>query len=375
MLSIVADENIPQVKEAFSSIGEVISVEAETITPDVCAQADVLLVRSVTRVNEHLLGQSQVSFVGSATAGFDHVDQSYLKERGIQFSYAPGSNADSVVEYVLTALLRLSGVRNRSLSGLTLGIVGCGNIGGQLAIRAPALGLQVLKNDPPLESLGHAGFVDLKTILTESDILTLHVPKSQDTFHLIGDQELQSISPHAWILNTSRGEVVDNQALKRAIIAKRMDGIVLDVWENEPEPDLELLQMVELATPHIAGHSVDGKLQGTIMLYEAVTRHFGIQPSWDSEKMLQENTPQPISRMQADGSSWLGDLAQHLYDLQADDARMRQLLSLEPNQVADAFRQLRRNYPPRRTFSRYRIKEVPPEYERAVREGLRVGYL
>ncbi len=350
-------------------------MEAQAITPEVCIGADVLLVRSVTPVNEHLLDQSRVSFVGSATAGFDHVDQSYLMERGIQFSYAPGSNADSVVEYVLAALFRLSALKRCSLHGLTLGIVGCGNIGGRLAIRAPALGLQVLKNDPPLARSGQSGFVDLETVLTKSDVLTLHVPKSGDTFHLIGDQELQSMNPQAWILNTSRGSVVDTHALKRAISSGRIDGAVLDVWENEPEPDLELVQIVDLATSHIAGHSVDGKLQGTIMLYDGVIRHFGIQTNWDFEKLLQENSPKPISLNAKLGSSWLTALAQHLYNIQADDARMRQILDVGHNQVADTFRQLRRNYPPRRTFSRHRIMEVPPEYQRAVREGLRVDYL
>ncbi|MCY3488611.1 MAG: 4-phosphoerythronate dehydrogenase, partial [Bacteroidetes bacterium] len=192
MLSIVADENIPHVEEAFSSVGNVHLLDAESITPEICLRADVLLVRSVTRVHEDLLKQSPVAFVGSATAGFDHVDRSYLRERGIPFVHAPGSNAESVVEYVLTALLRLRALRMRTLTGLTLGIIGYGNIGGRLGSRAPSFGLQVLKNDPPLAKAGHPGFVDLETVLTRSDILTLHVPKSPETYHLIGDAELRS---------------------------------------------------------------------------------------------------------------------------------------------------------------------------------------
>lgn len=375
MLSIVADENIPRVKEAFSSIGNVHLLDAESITPEVCAQADVLLVRSVTRIHEGLLKQSQVAFVGSATAGFDHVDRSYLRERGIPFVHAPGSNADSVVEYVLTALLRLHALRMRTLTGLILGIIGYGNIGGRLGTRAPSFGLQVLKHDPPLAKAGHPGFVDLKTVLTRSDILTLHVPKSPETHHLIGDAELRSMKPGAWVLNTSRGNVVDNQALKRALRTGGIDATVLDVWENEPVPDLELLQRVTLATPHIAGHSVDGKLQGTIMLYKAVTQHFQVPGDWDYEQLLQQNLPAPLSLNPEPESSWLGALAQQLYDIDADDARMRKTLHVPQDHIAETFRQLRRNYPPRRAFDRHTITEIPAPYVEAVRDGLRVGYL
>ncbi len=375
MLSIVADENIPRVKEAFSSIGSVHLLDAESITPEVCAQADVLLVRSVTRVHEGLLKQSQVAFVGSATAGFDHVDRSYLREQGIPFVHAPGSNADSVVEYVLTALLRLHALRMRTLTGLTLGIIGYGNIGGRLGTRAPSFGLQVLKNDPPLAKAGHPGFVDLETVLTKSDILTLHVPKSPETHHLIGDAEFQSMKPGAWVLNTSRGNVVDNQALKRALTTGEIDAAILDVWENEPVPDLELLQRVTLATPHIAGHSVDGKLQGTIMLYKAVIQHFQVPGAWDYEQLLKENLPDTLSLDLEPESSWLGALAQQLYDIDADDAHMRKILDVPRDHIAETFRQLRRNYPPRRAFDRHTITEIPAPFVQAVCDGLRVGYL
>ena len=375
MLSIVADENIPRVEEAFSSIGNVHLLDAESITPEICLRADVLLVRSVTRVHEDLLKQSPVAFVGSATAGFDHVDRSYLREQGIPFVHAPGSNADSVVEYVLTALLLLHTLRMCTLEGLTLGIVGYGNIGGRLGARAPSFGLQVLKNDPPLAKAGHPGFVDLETVLTGSDILTLHVPKSPETYHLIGDAELRSMKPRAWVLNTSRGNVIDNQALKRALKTGKIDAAVLDVWENEPVPDLELLEKVTLATPHIAGHSVDGKLQGTIMLYKAVTQHFQIPGTWNYEQLLQDKLPSPLSLDPEPESSWLAALAKQLYDIGADDARMRKILHVPQNQIADTFRQLRRNYPPRRAFDRYTITEIPPPHVQAVRDGLRVGYL
>lgn len=370
MFLTVADENIPHVGQAFASIGDVRVLNAESITDRVCANADILLVRSVTRVDQSLLSQSQVRFVGSATAGFDHIDQAYLRKRGIQFTHAAGSNADSVVEYVLSALIRLSALKMRPLAGLTLGIVGCGNIGSRLAVRASAFGLHILKNDPPLANAGHSGFVDLETILTESDIITLHVPGSSETYHLIEKSALQSMNPGVWLLNTSRGTVIDNTALSEVLDTGRIGATVLDVWENEPAPDLELLQKVTLGTPHIAGHSVDGKLQGTVMLYKAVTDYFGIQPTWDFERVLQEGLPPPISVDFEPSATWLDSLVRRLYDIRADDTRMRVLLNTPHNQVAGKFRRLRRNYPPRRAFGRHRATDIPSSLLRTVRDGL-----
>ncbi|MCY4158017.1 MAG: 4-phosphoerythronate dehydrogenase [Bacteroidetes bacterium] len=373
MLSIVADLNIPCVYEAFSSIGNVHVLDAESISAETCSGADILLVRSVTKVNKHLLEQSQVTFVGTASAGFDHVDQPYLQEREIQFAHAPGSNAVSVVEYVLTALIRFSTLSARPLDGLTMGIVGCGNIGGRLAKRAPVFGLKVLLNDPPLAKGGNPGYVDLDRILSDSDILTLHVPRAPDTYHLIGDRELQSMKSGAWLVNAARGNVVDNQALKQALITGRIGHSALDVWENEPCPDLDLLQRVTLATPHIAGHSVDGKLQGTIMLYNAVTEHYGIRPNWDYEQLLCQNLPDPIEFEPKIEPNWLDAVSRRLYDIDADDARMRDSLLSHQANTAEAFRQLRRTYPPRRTFHRHRIANTPSPYLHIVRDGLCVS--
>ena len=372
MLLTVADENIPHVGQAFASIGDVCVLNAESITDKVCANADILLVRSVTRVDQSLLSQSRVRFVGSATAGFDHIDQAYLRKRGIQFTHAAGSNADSVVEYVLSALIRLSALEMRPLAGLTLGIVGCGNVGSRLAVRAPAFGLHILKNDPPLANAGHSGFVDLETILAESDIITLHVPGSSDTYHLIEKSALQSMNRGVWLLNTSRGTVIDSTALSEVLDSGRIGATVLDVWENEPTPDLELLQKVTLGTPHIAGHSVDGKLQGTVMLYRAVTDHFRIQPTWGFERVLQQDLPHPISVDPEPSFTWLDSLARRLYDIRADDTRMRMLINTSHDQVAGQFRRLRRNYPSRRAFDRHRVTGIPSSLLGTVRDGLRV---
>lgn len=372
MLLTVADENIPHVGQAFGSVGDVCVLNAESITDRVCANADILLVRSVTRVDKSLLSQSRVRFVGSATAGLDHIDQVYLRKRGIHFTHAAGSNADSVVEYVLSALIRLSALKMRPLAGLTLGIVGCGNIGSRLAVRASAFGLHILKNDPPLANAGHLGFVDLETILAESDIITLHLPGSSDTYHLIEKSTLQSMNPGVWLLNTSRGTVIDSTALSEALDTGRIGATVLDVWENEPIPDLELLQKVTLGTPHIAGHSMDGKLQGTIVLYRAVTDYFRIQTSWDFERILQQDLPPSISVDPEPSSTWLNRLSRRLYDIRADDTRMRMLLNASHDQVAGKFRWLRRNYPSRRTFDRHRVTGIPSSLLQTARDGLRV---
>lgn len=374
MFLTVADDNIPHVGQAFGSIGDVCVLNAESITDKVCVNADILLVRSVTRVDQSLLSQSRVQFVGSATAGVDHIDQAYLRKRGIRFTHAAGSNADSVVEYVLSALIRLSALKMRPLTGLTLGIVGCGNIGSRLAVRASAFGLHILKNDPPLSSAGHSGFVDLETILAESDIITLHVPGSSDTFHLFEKSALQSMKPGVWLLNTSRGTVIDSTALSEVLDTGRIGGTVLDVWENEPTPDLELLQKVTLGTPHVAGHSMDGKLQGTVMLYKAVTDYFRIQPSWDFERILQQDLPPPISIDPEPKSTWLERLVRCLYDIQADDTRMQMLLNTSHDQIAGQFRRLRRNYPPRRAFDRHRVAGIPSSLLETVRDGLRVVF-
>ena len=203
MLQIVSDVNIPFVKEAFGSLGQVQTLPADAIGRERCQQADILLIRSVTQVNERLLTGSPVRFVGSATAGTDHVDLMYLAQQRIPFVHAPGSNADSVVEYVLTALLHLACLHNRSLEGVTLGIVGCGNIGGALATRAPALGLRVLRNDPPKAARGGAGYVCLEELLADSDIVSLHVPLTSQTYHLIDASALTRMRPNAWLVNTS----------------------------------------------------------------------------------------------------------------------------------------------------------------------------
>lgn len=379
-LTIVADENIPWVEEAFGSLGSVTTCSGRAITQALVPTADVLLVRSVTRVDAALLAGSRVQFVGSATIGTDHIDHAHLAEHGIAFAHAPGSNADSVVEYVLSALLHLAVTHNEPLRGKTVGLVGCGNIGGRLAQRLPALGLHVLRNDPPLAAqTGSHDFVELDQVLAAADIISLHVPLTRTgphaTYHLFDEAVLQRLSPNTWLLNTCRGPVVDNAALLQHIKAGRLAATVLDVWETEPDLSTPLLGCVDLGTPHIAGYSYDGKVTGTVMLYEALLAHLQHPSMWNSETIY---APTPEDELALEPPSptlsehaWLHHLTQQMYSIAEDDGQLRHILTRSEAERGAYFTHLRKTYPRRRAFGFHHIPaaEVPKAYRKAVQEG------
>lgn len=381
-LRIVADANIPYAEEAFSGIGCVKRLPGQQIEPDTVEEAEVLLVRSVTRVGRELLQNSAVRFVGSATIGTDHIDRDYLQDRGIAFAHAPGSNAQSVVEYVLAALLAVYAEADSVLRNRTVGVVGCGRIGGRLAARLPALGVRVLRCDPPLADAADAegrqhSFVPLATVLAEADVVTLHPPLTRTgphpTFHLIGTDELTTMRPHALLINASRGPVVDNAALRAALDAGHLGGAVLDVWEQEPTPDPELLRQTRLATPHIAGYSFDGKVRGTSMLHDALVAWLDAPATWDADTVLAADGLQRLHPPSADDeTAWLDALARQAYDVRADDERMRGLLDLPADERGVYFHHLRKTYPKRRAWEHYAIAAavVPPSLRTAVAEGL-----
>lgn len=378
-LRIVADANIPHAEAAFQRFGAVERLPGAAITPHAVATADVLFVRSVTVVDRALLAGSPVRFVGSATIGTDHVDGDYLAEQGIPFVHAPGSNAESVVEYVLAALGVLGAAHGRPLRGATVGIVGCGQIGGRLAERLPALGARVLCNDPPRAADApegvHSAFHSLSELLDASDIVTLHPPLTRTgphpTFHLIGREELARMREDAWLVNASRGAVVDNAALAGALKAGQLGGAVLDVWEGEPSPDPVLLERTTLATPHIAGYSYDGKVNGTLMLAEALAGWIGVPPDPALGKLLAPDATAPLEAPPATlpEPAWLDALIRQAYDIRADDARMRALLALPEAERAAGFQHLRKTYPRRRTFALQRVTGTVP-YREAVTRGL-----
>lgn len=386
-MQIVADENIPFAAEAFGAYGEVRLLSGRSIDAAAVRDADVLLVRSVTVVDEALLAGSRVRFVGSATIGTDHVDEALLARAGIRFAHAPGSNADSVVEWVAASLFLLAVRRGVGLAGRTVGIVGCGSIGSRLARRLPALGLRVLVNDPPkvleAERAGrpHA-FVPLEQLLVGSDVVTVHVPYLREgrfaTHHLVGRAELDRMRPEAWLLNSSRGSVVDGAALGGALADERIGAAVLDVWEGEPTPDPELVRRAAIGTPHIAGYSYDGKVLGTVMLLEALVEAFDLPRVWDPETVLGATPEDRPALIPPDphlpGTEWMHALVRQMYDIGADAARFGELLRLPVEEHAAYFTALRKSYPRRRAFDRHHLSAslVPETHRSAVRDGLQV---
>jgi len=356
MMNIIADENIPGVAQAFGTLGKVTLLPGRSLRARDVRDADVLVVRSVTRVGAELLDGSRVRFVGTATIGFDHVDRDYLRRRGIGFAAAPGSNATSAAEYVISALLALGEREGFNLAERTVGIVGCGNVGARVRTRLAALGCDCLINDPPLRELGgHADFVGLPDIL-RADIISVHVPLEQGgrhpTWHLFDAAVMRRMKPGAILVNTSRGAVVDNPALN-ALLATRQDlSVVLDVWEEEPAINTALLQKVALGTAHIAGYSLDGKLRATEIIYRAACEHFGRRPQWNAGAMLPAGTRLDLRRPQ--GGDVLARFRRavfHAYDIRADDERLRGLLTLPPAERPAGFDRLRKEYPVRREFA------------------------
>ena len=355
-MKIIADENIPCVEKAFSMLGDVTLLQGRGMTSRQVRDADILLVRSVTRVDRGLLEGSKVRFVGSATIGFDHIDREYLESQGIGFSTAPGSNAISAAEYVISVLMALQAEDGCDLQDKTVGIIGCGNVGSRVRQKLSALGAECLVNDPPLKAQGgHADFVDLEAVLA-SDIITVHVPLEKEgehpTFHLVDASFLSRLKPGAVFINTSRGSVVDNVALNRHLASGNDLTVVLDVWEGEPDIDASLLEKVALGTPHIAGYSLDGKVRGTEMIYRAACKYFDHPVEWNAAADLPVTEPVDLDSNKNDAFVETSRAVFCSYDVRQDDERLRKLLSLRPEERPAYFDRLRKEYPVRREFSK-----------------------
>jgi erythronate-4-phosphate dehydrogenase len=291
-VKILADQNIPCVAEAFADLGEVRLMPGRDIRGEHLQDCRCLLTRTVTRVNRELLDGSAVEFVGTATIGTDHIDLQYLQGAGIGCSNAAGCNAEAASEYVISGLFALAQRRNLDPFRLRAGIVGFGNVGSRLAHKLETLGIECLVNDPPLRDSGEKrrDWVDLDRILQECDFISLHTPLTNSgpypTFHLLDDRRLQSLRRGCLLVNAARGEIVDNGALL-ALLQRREDlTVFLDTWENEPLLNRELLRRIDLATPHIAGYSVEGRLRGTQMILDAACRHFGLESGWHMSRQL-----------------------------------------------------------------------------------------
>ena len=360
-MRLVVDEEIPFGREAFSQLGSVTLLPGRAMTCETLREAHALIVRSVTKVDATLLADTNVQFVGTATTGVEHVDREYLAARNIGFAAALGCNANAVAEYVLTALLVTAHTKGLMLNGKTLGIIGAGRIGSLVAAKAPALGLRTLLHDPPLaRATGDPRYLSLAETL-QADFITLHVPLTHDgpdpTFHLIGVDELTHMTPSAILINTARGEVVDNAALLKALTGGTIGGAIMDVWEREPAIDWDLLHRVTLGTPHVAGYSSDGKINATVMVYHACCRFWGIEPAWVPPSDPPA-APAPGSLLHLtfdatdkDFQTLAHDILTTLYDLPADHARMCDIVAVPEPLRPQAFDQLRKNYSHRREFA------------------------
>tara|TARA_R110000823_G_scaffold130015_21_gene258146 strand:+ start:3298 stop:4443 length:1146 start_codon:yes stop_codon:yes gene_type:complete len=362
---VLADENIPQVEATLGPTFRVQRFRGRELSAERVAEADALLVRSVTPVHAGLLERSSVRFVGTATSGLEHIDRDYLSSRGVGFAHAPGANANSVVEYVLAAIAHCDGMLERLLDDGRVGVVGYGHIGRALVSRLHALGIASCVYDPwlPRESVPNAA--DFATVLG-CDVISLHCElthrKPWPSRHLIHLAELEAIAPQSLLINASRGSVVDNAALLRHLRRRQGPAVVLDVWEGEPDINAALLDYVSLGTAHIAGYSYDGKLRATQMLCAALAAH--MRCMLPGNIAVAPATNVLWVRPGLAGAQLLRFLLTARYDIAADDALLRQAVA--PNAMAPApqgFDRLRREYPERRELAGSTVSGVDLDAE------------
>ena len=359
---ILADENIPML-EVFERHGQVRRVAGRSLDRAVLGDAEVLLVRSVTQVDQALLAGSQVKFVGTCTIGTDHLDMQYCAEHGIGWASAPGCNARGVVDYVLGALLTLAERDGADLSQRCYGVVGAGHVGQRLVQVLRGLGWQVLVWDPTRQQAEGGDYVDLATVLERCDVISLHTPLTQlgehPTHLLLGAEQLHRLQQGSWLINASRGAVVDNAALKQFLTQRQDVRVALDVWEAEPQVDAELAQRCDMATAHIAGYSLDGKIRGTVHIYQAFCQHFALADSAAIEfpaqtlLALQLAAHTPVEHA-------LRLICRAVYDPRSDDAAFRLSLQGDAQARRAAFDQVRKKYPVRREIPDLQVQLSQP---------------
>ena len=384
-MKILIDENMPYAQQLFSQLGDVIAKPGRTLTADDLVGIDALMIRSVTKVNADLIAKAdKLKFVGTATAGQDHVDQDLLAAKGITFTAAPGCNKVGVAEYVLSSLMVLGQQQDFSIFDRTIGIIGAGNVGTYLAKCLDALGIRYLLNDPLKQAQGDKRqFDSLERLLAECDVITTHTPITRDgdypTHHLVDANFLAAMQPNAILINAARGPVVDNQALKHALQAS-VDGsgntltAVLDVFEQEPLVDLQLLPLLAFATPHVAGYGLEGKARGTTMVFNRFCQFLGNKHHALASDLLPiAPVPQVQLSRQWDEAT-LFSLIQLVYDVRKDDGifRREMLAAGDDNsKMATAFDLMRKNYWDRREYSAI---TVAAKVEFAVESLAKLGF-
>ena len=356
-MKLVIDENIPLANRFFGEFGDILALPGRAITAEDVADADILIVRSITEVNQGLLENSKVRFVGSCTIGMDHIDTDYLDSRGIKYTNAPGCNANSVVEYLISCLSILTETHSVDWNKLSVGIVGYGNVGSLLAQRLKKLGMSCVAYDP---FLSEPELVSFEEVLA-CDVITLHVPLTTDTayptYHLFNQSVLAQLKPHQVLINASRGAVIDNQALLQVLSQENSFTAILDVWEGEPDINVSLARKVLIGTPHIAGYSYDGKVAGTEMVYRVLCQHVGFPVRHTSGQFLEEP---PLAQMTFTSNAnvdWsIHTAIRACFDVRHDHSLLQASLRLPAEERMAAFDFFRKNYRCRREFSGIKVK-------------------
>jgi len=359
-MKIIADQQIPHVKSIFSDMGDITLMDGRETSSFHLKDADILLIRSVTKVDEFLLKDSQIKFIGSATSGIDHVDVDYLNQSNISFAYAHGCNAQSVAEYVLSCLFVIANRNEYKLQDKTVGIIGCGKVGSRVLKLLEIIGIKCMVNDPPLcDKTGDVMYCDINEVL-ESDIITIHVPFINDgnypTRHMVDKHFLTQLKSDCLLINTSRGEVINESALKNHLQSNPAFLTVLDVWSNEPQIDDALLSNITIGTPHIAGYSMDGRIRAVEMIYEQACRFFGVDSNEQTKmSFFDDNCRVLIIEDELDISEVIQFAVLSHYDVRSDAAPLVKMREINEDKRRQYFDDLRNDYPVRREFSSTKV--------------------
>ncbi|NDV95395.1 4-phosphoerythronate dehydrogenase PdxB [Dysgonomonas sp. 521] len=358
-MKIIADKNIPYLQGVAEQYGEVTYLDGAAFTHEAIKDADTLIVRTVTRFDETNLKGMNVKLICSATIGYDHIDTEYCDAHGIIWRNAPGCNSGSVQQYIVSALITIARKQGFDLKDKTIGIVGVGNVGKKVAKACEILGMKVLLNDPPRQKAENNNlFVDLDTIINEADIITFHTPLTKEgeykTYHLADNAFFSSLKRKPIIINSARGAIIDTEAIKKAIKRNEISGAIIDCWENEPLIDLEYMNLADIATPHIAGYSADGKANATRMSLESVADFYGM----NKEPASAIKAPEPDNALidlnnYSDSANRIYGAILYTYNLLSDFNRLKA--------SPETFKRLRNEYPLRREYGAYKIKNASQE--------------
>ncbi|MBD8387893.1 4-phosphoerythronate dehydrogenase PdxB [Dysgonomonas sp. BGC7] len=357
-MKIIADKNIPYLRGVAEYYGDVTYLDGSDFSYDTIKDADTLIVRTVTHFGKEILEGTKVKLICSATIGYDHIDTTYCDTHGIAWRNAPGCNSGSVMQYIVSSLIVLSRKKGFDLKDKTIGIVGVGNVGKKVAKACEILGMKVLLNDPPRQfSEDSIDFVSLERIKEEADIITFHTPLFREgdykTYHLANTAFFESLAKKPFIINSARGAIVDTKSVKEAVKKGLISGVIVDCWENEPLIDLEYMQMVDIATPHIAGYSADGKANATRMSLESIAEFYNL----DKTPIVNVVEPEPqnpvIDLDKLDSKNRVYDAILNTYNPMRDYSA----LTASPH----SFKQLRNEYPLRREYLAYTIKNDSKE--------------